>query len=191
MEEKPVELAKGFEGAAGRRGRILVVDDLLTVRLLLRAILTNAGYTVVAEAATGREAVSLYLLFRPEVVLMDITMPGQDGLSAMEEILRHAPAAQIIVCTAMNFKHVALEALRRGACDFITKPFRPEAVLAAVHTATGRSRREKKRDRARDLTARPAVAAATCSGTRMSGDSPLLHLGRTTTTPGKYSWPWR
>lgn len=119
----------------GRPGRILIVDDLFSVRIILRTILTGAGHTIVAEAATGREAVSLYLLFRPDVVLMDITMPEQDGLSAMEEILRLAPQAQIVVCTALSFKWVAGEALRRGACDFIVKPFRPEIVLAAVGRA--------------------------------------------------------
>ena len=124
--------------------RVLIVDDLLSVRLLLRTILGQAGYTVVAEASTGREAVSLYLLFRPDVVLMDITMPEQDGLSAMEEILRHAPEAQVIVCTGLAFKQVAIEALRRGAGDFIAKPFRPTAVLAAVRAAMERSRQAKK-----------------------------------------------
>lgn len=193
MEKKTAELAEArFEGPSGGRGRILVVDDLLSVRLLLRTILTNAGYTVVAEAATGREAVSLYLLFRPEVVLMDITMPGQDGLSAMEEILRHAPAAQIIVCTAMNFKHVALEALRRGACDFITKPFRPEAVLAAVQAAMARMLQEKKRNRKELSPAETAtVALAAGTGAGMTNDTSVVPLDRITPTLGRRSWPRR
>lgn len=119
-------------------GRLLVVDDLLSVRLLLRAILTDAGHTVVAEAANGREAVSLYHLFHPDAVMMDITMPEQDGLAAMEEILNVNPEAQVIVCTALSFKWVAADALRRGASDFLVKPFRPEAVLQAVRATMHR-----------------------------------------------------
>lgn len=119
-------------------GRVLVVDDLLSVRLLLGAILTGAGHTVVAEAANGREAVSLYYLFHPDAVMMDITMPEQDGLAAMEEILSVNPEAQIIVCTALGFKWVAADALKRGASDFLVKPFRPDAVLQAVRAALHR-----------------------------------------------------
>ncbi|MGQ9780617.1 MAG: response regulator [Bacillota bacterium] len=173
--------ANGSVGSPASRGRVLVVDDLLSVRLLLRAVLTEAGYTVVAEAATGREAVSLYLLFRPDVVLMDITMPEQDGLAAMEEILRHAPSAQVIVCTVLNFKQVALEALRRGACDFIAKPFRPAAVLAAVQAAMERSSREKKGKRRVAPMAENTASVALAAGTDTVGetkDSSVVPLAR-------------
>ena len=63
-------------------GRVLVADDTLFVRVLLRTILSEAGHVIVGEATTGREAVSLFHLYHPDVVLMDITMPGQDGLKA-------------------------------------------------------------------------------------------------------------
>ena len=120
-------------------GKVLIADDLLSVRMVLRAVLSSAGHTVMAEASTGREAVSLYHLFHPDVVLMDISMPEQDGLAAMEEILSVSPNAQVIVCTAMGFKKVATDALRRGACDFAVKPFRPEAILGAVQGALRRA----------------------------------------------------
>ncbi len=94
---------------------------------------------MIGEAATGREAVRLYHLFHPDVVLMDITMPEQDGLAAMEEILQASPIAQVIVCTGMAFRKVATEALRRGASDFVIKPFRPEAILRAVQGALQRA----------------------------------------------------
>ncbi|MGE5529355.1 MAG: response regulator [Patescibacteria group bacterium] len=121
-------------------GRILIVDDAFSIRLLLRTVLTEAGHFIAGEASTGREAVNMYRLFRPDVVLMDITMPEQDGLSAMEEILRASPGAQVVVCTAMGFKKVATEALRRGAADFVAKPFSPKSVLAAVRGALARAR---------------------------------------------------
>ncbi|MGE5548908.1 MAG: response regulator [Bacteroidota bacterium] len=122
------------------RGRILIVDDTFFMRVLLRTILTAEGHTIVGEATTGREAVSMFRLFRPDVVMMDITMPGQDGLAAMEEILRGSANAQVIVCTAMQFRRIATEAITRGARDFITKPFRPEAIKHAVENALLRQR---------------------------------------------------
>lgn len=122
------------------KGRILIVDDTFFMRMLLRTILSGAGHTVVGEASTGREAVSMFRLFRPDVVMMDITMPQQDGLTAMEEILRHSAGAQVIVCTSMQFRRTAAEAIARGARDFITKPFRPETILRAVDGALRRQR---------------------------------------------------
>jgi len=122
-------------------GRVLVADDALFIRVLLRAILTEHGHTVVGEASTGREAVSMFSLFRPDVVLMDITMPGQDGLAAMEEILAASPKAAVIICSALQFKRTAIEAIARGAYDFITKPFRPDAILQTVERAMLQKRR--------------------------------------------------
>ena len=119
-------------------GRILIVDDALIIRASLRAIITEAGHTVVGEASTGREAVSLYHLFRPDIIMMDITMPDRDGLAAMEEILASGSNVCVIICTAIQFKHVATNAIKRGAYDFITKPFRPQSVLQAIDGALGR-----------------------------------------------------
>lgn len=142
-------------------GRLLVVDDLLSVRLLLRAILTGAGHTVVAEATNGREAVSLYHLFHPDAVMMDITMPEQDGLAAMEEIMKVNPEAQIIVCTALGFKWVAADALKRGASDFLVKPFRPDGVLQAVRAALHRVQLLAAQIEPEPAAPRPAFAAGT------------------------------
>ncbi len=119
-------------------GRVLIADDTLLVRVLLRTILAEAGHVVVGEATTGRDAVSLFRLYHPDIVLMDITMPGQDGLKAMEEILAQSAETQIIVCSAMAFRRTAIEAMSRGARDFITKPFRPQTVLQAVEGALHR-----------------------------------------------------
>lgn len=129
-----------WSSAARMRGRILIVDDTQFMRTLIRTVLMDAGHTVVGEAGTGREAVSMFRLFRPDVVIMDITMPGQDGLTAMDEILATNRNAQIIICSALQFRRTATEALARGARDFITKPFRPEEILRAVDSALLRVR---------------------------------------------------
>lgn len=130
------------------RGRILIVDDTFFMRVLLRTILSAEGHTIVGEATTGREAVSMFRLFRPDVVMMDITMPDQNGLAAMEEILRGSANAQVIVCTALQFRRIATEAIARGARDFITKPFRPEAIRYAVESALLRQQSQPSRSSA-------------------------------------------
>lgn len=150
------------------RGKVLVADDLFFMRVLLRTILTEAGHTVVAEASTGREAVSLYNLFRPDVVMMDISMPERDGLTAMEEIIRINPSAQVVVCTALAFRKVATEALLRGACDFIIKPFRPETILLAVQGALRRL--QSPGYAGRNVVLHPAVLTGGAAAMAVSGN---------------------
>ncbi|MGE5529260.1 MAG: response regulator [Patescibacteria group bacterium] len=119
----------------GRIARVLVVDDALYMRALLRAILTEAGHVVVGEACTGRQAVVLCRLFHPDVVLMDLTMPEEDGFAAMGEILALGEGIRVIICTAMRFHRTLTEAIARGAWDFVTKPFKASVILAAVERA--------------------------------------------------------
>jgi len=111
--------------------KILVVDDAAFMRLRACKLLTEAGHTVV-EAENGRLAVEVYLRERPDGVLMDITMPEMDGLEALEEIKRQDPGARVVMLTAMGQQSIVMDAIRRGARDFIVKPFAPDRVLAAV-----------------------------------------------------------
>jgi two-component system, chemotaxis family, chemotaxis protein CheY len=111
--------------------KILVVDDAAFMRMRASKLLTEAGHQVI-EAENGRMAVELYVRERPDCVLMDITMPEMDGLEALEEIRRHDPAARIAMCTAMGQQPIVLDAIKRGARDFVIKPFQPDRVLAAV-----------------------------------------------------------
>jgi two-component system chemotaxis response regulator CheY len=81
---------------------------------------------VVGEASDGREAIELYREHRPEAVTMDIVMPDTDGLSALDEILAIDPQAKVVVVSALNQTKMISEAIRKGAQDFIAKPFLPE-----------------------------------------------------------------
>ncbi len=112
--------------------RVLVTDDALFMRTMLKSILLHKGYEIVGEAANGREAVRMYQALHPDIVTMDITMPEMDGITAVKEILKHDPNAKIIMCTAMGQKSMVLEAIVAGAKDFIVKPFKAEKVLEAV-----------------------------------------------------------
>lgn len=111
---------------------VLIADDLKFIKLVLRELVEKAGFRVVGEASNGQEAVELYKDRRPDVVLMDITMPKMDGLTALKQILRLDPQAKIIMCSALGQQSLIVQALQLGAKDFIVKPFREERVIAAI-----------------------------------------------------------
>lgn len=111
--------------------KILVVDDAAFMRIRAAKVLTEAGHAVL-EAENGQVAVETYTREQPDCVLMDITMPEMDGLQALDEIRRRDPAARIAMLTAMGQQPIVLDAIKRGARDFVVKPFQPDRVLAAV-----------------------------------------------------------
>ena len=112
--------------------RILVVDDAAFMRVRTAKLLTDNGHEV-ALAENGREAVSKYAEWRPDAVLMDITMPELDGLGALREIRKIDPAARVAMVTAMGQQAIVIEALKAGAKDFVLKPFQPDRILATLH----------------------------------------------------------
>ncbi len=113
---------------------VLLADDLAFIRNVLRDTLSGAGFNVVGEAGTGEEAIELFAETRPDVVLMDITMPRMDGLDALRAICAADDSACVIMCTALGQERLISEAIGAGARDFIVKPFTPDRVVAAVKT---------------------------------------------------------
>lgn len=111
---------------------VLVVDDAKFMRLTLTRILEKAGHTVAGEAENGKEAVELYRRLRPELVIMDITMPIMNGIEAVRAIKDTDPGAKIIICSALGQQRMVVEAIEAGAADFIVKPFEENRVLEAV-----------------------------------------------------------
>jgi two-component system chemotaxis response regulator CheY len=111
--------------------RILVVDDAAFMRVRAAKVLQDNGHEV-ALAENGRDAILKYAEWRPDAVLMDITMPGMDGLTALKEIRMLDPLARVAMVTAMGQQAVVMEALRAGAKDFVLKPFQANRMLAAV-----------------------------------------------------------
>jgi two-component system, chemotaxis family, chemotaxis protein CheY len=112
--------------------RLMVVDDTLFMRRMLRDLLTRGGYEVIAEARNGREALEYYQQSHPDLVIMDITMPEMDGIQAVGAIRKVDPQARIVMCSALGQDGPVMEALQAGAQDFVLKPFVPEKVLEAV-----------------------------------------------------------
>ena len=115
---------------------ILIVDDSRTSRKLLRGILENSGYKIVAEATNGQEGYEKYVEFRPDVVTMDITMPVLDGIEALKKIVGDFPDAKVVMVTAAGQKTKLVEAVQNGASEFVSKPFDPEQLRAIIEKVT-------------------------------------------------------
>lgn len=112
--------------------KILIVDDAEFLRVRIMKMLSGDGFEV-CEAENGMKAVATYKEFRPDIVLMDITMPEMDGLSALKEIRGFDPAAKVVMLTALGQESVVLEAVKSGARDFIVKPFEQDRVMSAIN----------------------------------------------------------
>ena len=112
--------------------RIMIVDDAAFMRMMIKENLKKVGFTDFVEAGNGEEAVALYTDMKPDLTLLDITMPVKDGLSALQEIRGKDPEAKIVMCSAMGKESMVIEAVKLGALDFIVKPFKPERLIQTV-----------------------------------------------------------
>ena len=117
--------------------RILLVDDAAFMRMMMKDILTKAGYEIAGEADNGVRAVEKYRELRPDMVLMDITMPEMDGIAATKRIMKEFPDARICMCSAMGQEAMVIESIQAGAKDFLVKPFQAERILEAVEKVLG------------------------------------------------------
>ena len=114
---------------------ILLVDDLAFVKVVEKDILEKNGHKVVGDASNGNTAVSLYEELKPDLVIMDITMPEVNGLEALERILKINGSARVIMCSALGQQNLIVDAIEKGAKDFIVKPFKAERLLSAINKA--------------------------------------------------------
>jgi len=112
--------------------RILIADDALLVRTVLRRVLADAGHELAAEASSGEEAVALFARHRPDVAILDISMPGMGGLDALRAVLRTSPAARVVMCSVHREERHVIEALSWGARAYVTKPVRAPELLATL-----------------------------------------------------------
>jgi two-component system chemotaxis response regulator CheY len=117
--------------------KILLVDDASFMRMMIKDALTKNGYSDLYEASDGVEAVSKYSEIKPDLVIMDITMPNMDGLEALKAIKKIDPKANVVMCSAMGQEAMVIDAIKSGARDFIVKPFKPERILKTVSTVLG------------------------------------------------------
>jgi len=117
------------------RPRVLLVDDQATFRAPLRQILTDYGVDVVGEAGSGHQAMELAHRLRPDVVLMDLRMPGMDGITATRLLLEALPSTEVIVLSAYDAPALRGEADRAGAFAFLTKGCRASEIVEVIELA--------------------------------------------------------
>ena len=116
---------------------ILICDDAAFMRMMIKDILSKNGYNVAGEAENGAKAVDKYNELKPDLVLMDITMPEMDGIQALKKIKESDPSALVIMCSAMGQQAMVIESIQAGAKDFIVKPFQADRVIEAVKKVVG------------------------------------------------------
>jgi two-component system response regulator AtoC len=144
--------------------RILIVDDDEALRESLALVLSAEGYEV-SSAPDGAAALALVTEATFEVVLCDLRMPGMDGMELIPQLARRAPATTILMMSAYGTADLAIEAMKRGAYDYLAKPFQPSEVLLAIRKARERERLRRanallQREVARAVGERPIVAAS-------------------------------
>lgn len=115
---------------------ILIVDDSDFMRARCRQVFVGEGFEVI-EAANGQEAINKYSECKPDLVMMDITMPVMDGIAAVREIKKLDAQARILMCSALGQQAMVLEAVKAGARDFVVKPFQQDRLIGAVQKLLG------------------------------------------------------
>lgn len=119
-----------------RKQKILIVDDSMFMRRQIKMMIAEGEDKEIIEASNGMESIQLYQAEKPDLVLLDITMPDKSGIEVLEELLAINPKANIIMCSALGQEQMIADALRIGAKDFLVKPIKKEqlqSVLQAYH----------------------------------------------------------
>lgn len=116
---------------------VLVVDDTAFMRLSIKQILEKNGHKMIAEAADGKEAILKYTEYKPDVTILDITMPEMSGLDALAHIKENDPNAKVVICSALGQQEQLAKAIELGAKDFIVKPFEQDRMIAALNKVLG------------------------------------------------------
>ena len=117
--------------------KVLIVDDSRTSSRMLTNILEKFGHEVVGEAKNGEEGIEKYRELKPDIVTLDITMPVMDGLGALDMIIEEDPDANVIMVTAAGQKEKMVEAIKRGALEFMQKPFDPDQIESVIESIIG------------------------------------------------------
>ena len=112
--------------------RVMIVDDARFVREMLKHVLLDTEFEVVAEAENADEALARYAEVRPDLVLMDIIMPDVSGIEAVRQLRSLDPGARVVMCSALDQQSTVVESIEAGALDFIIKPFVPIEVLGVM-----------------------------------------------------------
>lgn len=111
---------------------VLIIDDNVVIRYMLRHILTVEGYAVVGEAVNGEAGLEMACQLRPDLICLDVLMPGSSGLDVLKQLKEQVPQAAVLIVTGNNQSETMATALRNGADGFIQKPFKSDELLSSV-----------------------------------------------------------
>lgn len=117
------------------RKKVLIADDTAFMRELLKSALDPADYQIVGEAVTGEQAVDYYKEKKPDLMILDINMPKMNGIDALSAVMKYDPKARVVMCSDQKYENMIVMAIKKGAKDFIVKPFSASDVLHAVKKA--------------------------------------------------------
>ena len=112
--------------------KILIADDLEFVRITIREIIEKHGWSVSGEAENGKTALFMYEKNRPDILLLDISMPVMNGLTALKMLKDKYPEAKVIMCSALGQQKYIVKAIQLGAADFVVKPFKAERLISSI-----------------------------------------------------------
>ena len=125
------------DAASTVRKRLLVVDDALIMRAIIKDIAKSAGWEVAGEAANGREALERYRELKPDLVTLDIVMPELDGVETLRALRQEDTAARVVMVTAIDQKAKLSECIQLGAVDFVVKPFDKQRLASLLRKYGG------------------------------------------------------
>lgn len=111
--------------------KLLMIDDSIFIRMVMKKALKGEDI-LIYEANNGKEAMALYQEEKPDLITLDITMPGESGLDLLVELKKIDPKAKIIMCSSMMYKENIQEALSKGALGFMVKPFRDDVFVETI-----------------------------------------------------------
>lgn len=120
------------ETVASQQYRFLIVDDSVFARKNMSKVVEMAGGVVVGEATTGREGIEQYFKLKPDLVIMDVSMPEMEGLEALARIKEKDKDARVIIVSSLGYQELVKKALSLGAKHFISKPFEPQKAAEII-----------------------------------------------------------
>ena len=112
--------------------KIMVVDDCRISRMMIINTLKKNGFDELMQAADGDQAVVLYKTMKPDLMILDITMPNKCGITALEEIIEYDNKAKIVMMSASGNEEIVLKAIKTGASNYIVKPFNAEKFMSVI-----------------------------------------------------------
>ncbi|MCM0650276.1 response regulator [Clostridium swellfunianum] len=120
-------------GRDKNKKKVIIVDDVEFIRNSLKAILAGNGCEIVGEAAEGNELLDILKRKKADLIFLDINMPGMNGMTALQNVMKAYPNAKVIMCSAVADKEVIDSAIELGAAAYITKPFLPDKIIEKVN----------------------------------------------------------